>query len=94
AVAFGIDINENTDILFARHALLGETEQAVDIALEHLFTEPVILNLGWEETFKQAQYAEIVEDPRVQAAMQKWQDEEAALRKDIRHWLADLQAST
>ena len=83
-----------TNVQFERHALLGETDQAVDIALEHLFNDPVILHLGWEERFKQAQYAEIVEDPCVRVAMQKWQDEEAALRNEIRHWLADLQAST
>ena len=80
--------------MFGTLALQGRSEEAVEVALEHLFTEPVILNLGWEETLKQAQYAEIVEDPRVQAAMKKWQEEEAALREEIRGWLADLQASS
>jgi hypothetical protein len=94
AESYGIILAESDEIRFRTLALQGDTEQAADIALEHLFSEPVVLNLGWEERFKQAQYAEIVEDPRVQAAMKKWQDEEDALREQVRHWLADLQAAT
>jgi hypothetical protein len=30
----------------------------------------------------------------VQAAMQKWQDDESRLREQIRHWLSDLHAAT
>ena len=94
AESFGVDLSENKDVEFARLALTGQPEKAADVALEHIFSEPVILNLEWEETFKQAQYAEVVEDPRVQKAMKKWQDEEAELREEIRLWLADLQAAT
>jgi TolB-like protein len=94
AETYGIDVTENEDIRFRVLALQGETELAVDVALEHVFSEPVLLNLEWEEMFKQAQYAEIVEDPRVQVAMKKWQDEEDALREQVRHWLADLQAAS
>jgi len=94
AESYGVDLTENYNVRFGILALQGESEAAAEIALEHLFNEPVILNLGWEETFKQAQYAEIVEDPRIQAAMKKWQDEEDALREQIRNWLADLQAAS
>ena len=90
----GLDLADNEEAMFHVLALQGKPDQAVDIALEHLFNEPVLLNLEWEETLKQAQYADIVEDPRIQAAMQKWQDEEDELREQIRGWLADLQAST
>ena len=90
----GLDLADNEEALFHTLALQGKSDQAVDIALEHLFNEPVLLNLEWEETLKQAQYADIVEDPRVQAAMKKWQDEEDELREQIRGWLADLQASS
>ena len=94
AETYGIDVSENEDIRFRALALQGETELAVDVALEHVFSESVLLNLEWEEMFKQAQYAQIVEDPRVQVAMKKWQDEEDALREQVRHWLADLQAAS
>ena len=94
AESFGVDLTQNHDVQFGTLALQGKTEEAADVALDHIFTEPVLLNLGWEETLKQAQYAEIVEDPRVQAAMKRWQDEEDALREKIRLWLADLQAAS
>ncbi len=91
---FGTDLSDNPQIEFATLALRGEVEQAIEVALEHLFSEPVALNLGWEETMRQAQYAEIAEDPRIQAAMKKWQDDEDALREQIRTYLADLYASS
>ncbi len=94
ATAYGVDLSDNKDVEFAVLALNGESEKAAEVALEHIFSEPVVLNLEWEETFKQAQYAEVVEDPRVQAAMKRWQDEENALREEVRLWLADLQAAT
>jgi hypothetical protein len=59
-----------------------------------VFTRSVAVNLGWRDTFSQAQYAEIVADPRVQAAMQRWEDEEAALRGQVQAYLTDLQAAT
>lgn len=94
AETYGVDLSENYNVRFGMLALQGDSSQAADIALEHMFSEPVVMNLGWEETLKQAQYAEIVEDPRVQTAMKKWQDDEDALREQIRHWLADLQAAS
>ncbi len=94
AESYGIDLAENQAVRFGVLALQGQSEEAADIALEHIFNESVLLNLGWEETFKQAQYAEIVEDPRIQVAMKKWQDEEDTLREQIRVWLADLQAAS
>ncbi|MCH8060779.1 MAG: tetratricopeptide repeat protein, partial [Proteobacteria bacterium] len=94
APTFGVDPSENPQIEFATLALRGEVEQAIEVALEHIFSEPVALYLGWEETMRQAQYAEIAEDTRIQAAMKKWQDDEDALREQIRTYLADLYASS
>jgi tetratricopeptide (TPR) repeat protein len=93
AETYGVDLAENYNVRFGILALQGDSEAAAEVALAHLFKEPVVMNLGWEETLKQAQYAEVVEDPRIQAAMQKWQSEEDALREKIRNWLADLQAA-
>lgn len=94
AASFGIDPNESPYVEFGVLALRGESERATDVALERIFTQPVTKNLGWEETFKQAQYAEVVEDPRVQSAMQKWQHDEDELREKVRAWLADLHAAS
>ena len=92
--SFGADLSDDPQIEFAMLAFRGEVEQAIEVALEHLFSETVAINLGWEETIKQAQYAEIIEDPRIQAAMQRWQNEEDELRERIRTYLADLYASS
>lgn len=93
ATSFGIDPDKNPYVEFGALALRGDTERATDVALERIFTQPVTRNLGWEETFEQAQYAEIVDDPRVQVAMKKWQHEENELREKVRTWLADLYAA-
>jgi len=85
----GIDWSGNTAGELLRLALRGEVEKATEIALNEIFTEPITANLGWEQWFTQAPYAEIIEDPRVQAAMKKWQEEEDALREQIRYYLAD-----
>ena len=94
SVSFGLNLAENPEIEFELLALRGDAEAATEIALEHIFTEPVALNLGWEERFKQAQYAEIIEDPRIQAAMEKWQKDEDALREQIRRYMADRNVAT
>jgi TolB-like protein len=75
-------------------ALRGEIQEAVQFALDSVFSRSVATNLGWKETFAQAQYAEIVTNPRIQAAMQRWEDEEDALRGEVQAYLADLQAAT
>jgi len=74
-------------------ALRGDIDDAIEVALTDLFSESVAANPGWRRTFSQAQYTEIVADPRIQAAMQRWEDEEAALRDQIKTYLADLSAS-
>jgi len=94
ATAFGVDLTENANVEFGTLALRGEVEEATEVALTRIFTQPVTRNLNWEETFKQAQYAKIVEDPRIQAAMKKWQDDEDALREQVRTFLADLYAKS
>jgi TolB-like protein/Tfp pilus assembly protein PilF len=93
ATTFGIDPDQNPYAEFGALALRGDSKAATDVALRRIFTQPVTRNLGWEETFKQAQYAEVVEDPRVQDAMKKWQHDEDSLREKIRTWLADLHAA-
>ena len=94
AATFGLDLAENANVEFGTLALRGEVNKATEVALDRIFSEPVTLNLNWEQTLKQAQYAEIVEDSRIQAAMKKWQDDEDLLREQVRTFLADLSAKT
>jgi len=93
-VSMGIDPTADPFIQMNVLAMRGEIEAAIEVALERVFVRSVATNLGWRETYAQLQYAEIVEDPRIQAAMQRWEDEEAALRGQVQAYLADLQAAT
>ncbi len=74
-------------------ALRGETEAAIKVALEQVFNRSVTTNPGWREDFAQAQFAEITADPRIQAAMQRWDEEEIRLRGQVRAYFADLRAA-
>ena len=75
-------------------ALRGETEEAIEVGLSGVFSRSVAMNLDWKRTLAQAQFAEIVNDPRIQAAMQRWEEEEEALRAQVQTYLADLHAAT
>jgi len=75
-------------------AMRGEIEQAVEVALDRLFTQSVATNLNWRDNFAQQHLAQVVEDSRVQGAMQRWEEEEEALRSSVQSYLADLQAAS
>lgn len=74
-------------------ALRGDTETAVEVALQNVFSQSVAMNLDWQRDLAQAQYSEIVADSRVQSAMQRWLQEEAKLRESVRAYFAGLSAS-
>jgi tetratricopeptide (TPR) repeat protein len=90
AEGFGIDPLDDPRAEVGVAAMHGEVDRAVEVALADVFTQPVTLNPGWKNDYAQAQYTEFVEDPRIQAAMQNWQDEEAALRERMKGFLSDL----
>jgi len=75
-------------------ALRGEIQETIDVALSGVFSRPVAMNLGWKQAFAQPQFAELVADPRIQAAMQRWEDDEEELRGQVRTYLADIQAAS
>ncbi len=94
AKSFGINLQENPRMHVGVLALQGDIEQAIDIALAEIFTQPVTMHLGWRDGFAQAQYIEFVKDPRIIAAMQNWEDEENALRDQVQDFLLDLSTAT
>ena len=91
ARTYGFDPETDRNFRAGLFALQGRTEEAIGAALADVFSEPVTTNLGWERTFSLGQYADIVKDPQIQEAMQRWEQEEDALREQIRTYLADLQ---
>ncbi len=94
AANFGINLHERPEAHVGILALQGDIDQAIDIALAELFTQPVTMHPGWRDGFAQAQYAEFVKDPRVVAAMQNWENEEEAVRDRVRNYLLDLSSAT
>lgn len=92
--AQGFDPMQDANTQASIMAMRGEIEQAVDIALERIFTQSVAGNLGWRSNFSQPHFAEFAADPRIQAAMQRWEKEEEQLRSDVQAYLADLQSSS
>lgn len=72
----------------------GDTDKAIEFALNSVFTESVAKHLNWRETFGQPHYTVLTEDPRVKDALARWEDEESALRGSVQSYFADLRAST
>ena len=71
----------------------GETEAAVEVALNEVFSDSVAMHFNWRETYGQSHYAGVVADPRIQQAMLRWEEEEATMRADVEAYFSDLQAA-
>jgi TolB-like protein/Tfp pilus assembly protein PilF len=94
ARSFGIDPLEDPAIRMEVHALRGETEQAIAVALEHVFPRTVMNDLRWREKFALPHFAEIVADPRVEAALQRWEAEYGQQQEQVRRYLSELSSAT
>ena len=90
----GFELEDNPGFHVNVLLIRGDTEEAIEVALDSVFTESVATHLNWRETFAQPHYAALAEDPRVQDALAKWEDEESALRGSVQSFFADLRAST
>ncbi len=91
--SFGLDATTNPVNHLNILALRGDTEAAIEVALERVFNRPVTTDLGWRDNFAQAHFTEITTDPRVQAALQRWEAEEGGLRRQVRSYFADLDSA-
>ncbi len=89
----GFDLADDPNVHLEILAMRGDIQEAIRVALDEVFSQSVAMNLGWRETFAQAQFAEVVDDTRVRAAMQRWETEERALRSNVAAYLEDLQAA-
>jgi TolB-like protein/tetratricopeptide (TPR) repeat protein len=94
AESIGVDPTQNPGMHLSILAVRGETEKAIDVALEGFFSQSVAPNLGWRETFAQPLYEDIVADPRIQDAMRRWEEEELRLRRQVEAYFRDLQSET
>ncbi|MGI9236328.1 MAG: tetratricopeptide repeat protein [Woeseiaceae bacterium] len=71
-------------------ALRGQITEAIEVALRDVLSQSVSTNLNWQQDFSQNLYTEIVADPRVQSALNRWETEEAALRETVRAYFVEL----
>lgn len=91
---FGVDPLANPRTKISVLAMRGDIEEAIEVALTEVFTQPVTTNLGWQDDFAQAQFVELTADPRIISAMKNWETEEAALRDRLQNFLMDLSAAS
>jgi TolB-like protein/cytochrome c-type biogenesis protein CcmH/NrfG len=89
----GFDPAENPDAHVSILAIRGQTDEAIEVALEEIFSESVALHLDWRADWMQPQFADIIADPRVQDAMLRWEEEEEALRGSVQSWFSDMHAA-
>jgi tetratricopeptide (TPR) repeat protein len=94
AGTYGVDLLQNPETRVTIMAMRGESEEAIELALSDVFSQPVLADQGWRRRYSQAQYAEFVADPRIQAAMQKWEAEEGVIRDQVRSYLLDLSGAS
>ena len=90
----GFEPEDNPEFHVNVLLIRGDTDKAIEVALDTVFTESVATHLNWRETFGQPHYAVLTEDPRVKDALARWEDEESALRGSVQSYFADLRAST
>jgi TolB-like protein/tetratricopeptide (TPR) repeat protein len=93
AASYGIDMLQNPGTRVDMMVLQNNTADAIELALSDVFTKSVLMNQNWRIRFSQAQYTDFVADPRIQAAMQKWEAEEAVIRDRVKSYLLDLSAA-
>jgi hypothetical protein len=94
AASYGFDLLQNPGTRVNVMVLQGNTKDAIELALSDVFTRPVLMDQEWRARFSQAQYTDFVADPRVQAAMQRWEAEEALIRDQVRGYLLDLSSAS
>ena len=92
AVSFGLDPQDDPKIRMAIEVSRGQTDAAIETALNDVFTRPVTANLNLNRNLAQPQYAELVADERIQAAMDGWEEERGRMRDDVRSFLEELSA--
>ncbi len=94
AASYGVDLLQNPGVRMTVMVMQNNTNDAVDLALSDVFSQPVLMDPDWRTRFSQAPFAGFVADPRIQAAMQSWEIEEEAVRDRVRSYLLDLSSAS
>jgi tetratricopeptide (TPR) repeat protein len=94
ARSHGFDLLQNPGVRLGALALQNDTDNAIELALSDVFIRSVLMDQDWRTRYSQARFAELVADPRIQAAMQKWEAEETAVRDQVQSYLQDLSSAS
>ena len=94
AASYGVDLLQDPTARMTISAMKGNVEDAIQLALSDVFTPSVLMDMDWRTRYSQAQYSELIADPRIQTEMQEWEAEEAENRANVRNYLLDLNATT
>ena len=88
--SFGIDPLQNPSTRVGIYALTGDTGQAVDVALNEVFSQPVTANLDYPDKLAQSYLVPVISDPRVAEAIERWDAEKSGQRRDVARFLAEF----
>ena len=93
AADFGVDPLKDPRTRLGIQALRGETEPAIETALQDVLPQPVTTDLELRDRLSLAQYADIVADDRVGDALQRWESRYDEMRERVKTYLAQLSAA-
>lgn len=91
--SFGAEPTDDPARAFQILALTGEVEEAIRLALSRLASDSPLNHPGWRRALDQPQYRDIVADARVEAAIERWEEQEADVREQVRAYLADVRGA-
>ena len=87
---FGLDPTVDPRSRLAVQLMRGQLEAARSTALDEVFSASVTTYLDSQRTFAQPLYRELVEDPRVQSALEHWLEELEIMQDNVARYLATL----
>ena len=70
-------------------AVRGETEAAIEFGLANVFNEPITITITWNNFWDLPHMRAVLDDPRVQQQLQRWESEKIDMREQIRAFLAE-----
>jgi hypothetical protein len=80
---------DNPKIYIEVLSLQGRTEEAIDVALNDILSKSRWTMPDWQEFFSEPSLADVVADPRVTEALDRWASEEAKARENVLKYLAE-----
>jgi TolB-like protein/thioredoxin-like negative regulator of GroEL len=87
ARGLGLIIEDRPPIYVNVLAFRGETEAAIELMLSRMLTRSIAMFPSWRQVSMRPLLADIVADPRVQQELQRWDEEEARYREEVRAFL-------